>query len=218
MTDEEYRHFLTALARKHLRYLPSYNQAQRDYYNPDYLRNMLGLWCENSRMLKLLRDFEEPDLVRRVVERIRDSGPVKLSAQAMEASGILPALDEARELALGELRRSSIPPEDADYLRSAGFDDRELEVLLVLAVHGAHSLSRSGKLPSEIAKEADEALQNALAELTRLVPGQPQRPKRKLLNANREISWRSCRRCWQRPSGHGNGCRAQSCDGIWCHR
>ena len=183
MTDEEYRQFLTALARKHLRYLPSYDQALRDYYYPGHLRSMLGFWSENLRTLKLLKDFEEPDLVRRVAERIRDSAPVKLSAEAMEAAGILAALDDAHELALGELRRSSIPPEDAEYLRSAGFDEHETEVFLALAIHGAHGLARSGKLPSDIAKQADEALQNALAELTGSMAGPPTKPKRKLLNA-----------------------------------
>jgi hypothetical protein len=101
----------------------------------------------------------------------------------MEVSGILDALDDAPDLVLGELRRSAIPKEDEEYLRSAGFDAHDIEVLLELAVYRAHALASTGKLPSDIAEEAAEALQNALQALQSPPPGLlPAKKKRKILN------------------------------------
>jgi hypothetical protein len=121
-------------------------------------------------------------LLNRLVNELEDS-PVRRAVEQMEVSGILDALDDAPDLVLGELRRSAIPREDEEFLRSAGFDVHDVEVLLALAVHRAHALALTGKLPSDIAEEAAQALPDALQRLRHSPPAMlSPKKKRKLLN------------------------------------
>lgn len=176
MTDDEYLHFLTALAGKHLRY-PQPHQAAD-------LRRALDHVSGTLHLLKVVKDREDIILLGRLVDDLLEHSPVGKTKEAMEASGILDALDDAHDVVLGELRRSAIPREDEEYLRSAGFDAHDIEVLLVLAVHGAHALASTNKLPSDIVEEAAQALQTALQSLRPPAPGfLPEKKKRKTLNA-----------------------------------
>jgi hypothetical protein len=184
MTDEEYLHFLTALAGKHLR-----NPLRVDLIEPRFVLDRVS---GTSHFLKAVMHHDDPALLNGLINALEglsfrdvEYSPVNITVTYMETSGILDALDDAPDLVLGELRRSSIPREDEAFLRSAGFDTNDIEVLLTLAVHRAHALALSGKLPSDIAEEATKALPTALQAL-RPPPTQedplPPRKKRKILN------------------------------------
>jgi hypothetical protein len=179
MTDKEYQHFLTALARKHLRCPPS-----QQHFDVTPVRRAL-------LTLKLLRDSDDWALMNSALNDLRQS-PVTLCTELMDGSGILDALDDAHELVLGELRPSCIPSADANFLRTAGFEEYETEVLIALAIRGAHAASTSDRLPSNIAADAEHALTGALTKLQTLSPvppgvgssygAAPLRAKRKYLN------------------------------------
>jgi hypothetical protein len=173
MTDEEYLQFLTALAGKHLRYPQQHNTAD--------IRRVLDHVSGTLHLIKVVKDREDSDLLNRLVDDLEDS-PVRRAKERMEASGILDALDDAPDVILGELRRSAIPREDEEYLCSAGFDTHDIEVLLVLAVHRAHALALTNKLPSDIVEEAAQALQTALQSLRPTAGLVPAKKKRKILN------------------------------------
>src|SRR5262245_10966506 len=79
MTDEEYLHFLTALARKHSRYpQPSPNQDIDVASTSRALESYAGI----SRLLKLARDSDDPVIIDRLVESLKDS-PVKRATELM---------------------------------------------------------------------------------------------------------------------------------------
>lgn len=193
MTDEEYLRFLTALAGKHLRY-PRPSLPFIPYFGQlDELRAALDRVSGTLRLLKVVKDPEDPALPDYLIKNLRDFrayeedaglrySPVRIAVDQMEAVGILDALDDAPDLVLGELRRSAIPGEEEEVLRSAGFDGHDIEVLLTLAVHQAHALALSKKLPSDIAEEAARTLPTVLKDLKSPPPEMPAKKKRKILN------------------------------------
>jgi hypothetical protein len=172
MTDDEYQYFLTALARKHLRYGPL-QQA----FDVAVLRSTL-------LTLKLMKESGDSALINSVVKNLTASQPVNTSTGLMESSGILDALDDAHEIVLGELRSSFVPNEDADFLRSAGLEEHEIDVLFAVAIRGAHAAAASGTLPSDIAADAGQKMASALVKLQTLTPDLTgAKAKRKYLNA-----------------------------------
>lgn len=170
MTDDEYRSFLSALTRKHRKYTQL-------YFDVAALRSTV-------LALKVLRERDDPGLMNIVTSELKISQPVNACTGLMEQSGILDALDDGNEIVLGELRTSSVPNEDADFLRTAGFEDHEIDVFLPLAIRGAHTAAAAGRLPSNIAADAEQKMADTLAKLLTLAPGAPgTRAKRKCLNA-----------------------------------
>src|SRR5262245_8082047 len=158
MTDEEYVRFLTALAQKHLRpKSPELVQGNAEANLPRF--------SKASRLLKIVWDHDDPVLLKHLVGELQGLRPIKLAAYNMKESGMLDALDEAPKVTLGELRYSVIPQEDPDYLRRAGFHAHDVELLVALAIQGAHTLASSGKLPSDVVEEAHAALETALQSL-----------------------------------------------------
>jgi hypothetical protein len=132
-----------------------------------------------TRLLKVVQDRpEEIDLVQRLASELQDS-PIRHAAEAMEATGILPALDDAPELVFGHFRRAAIPREDLEVLLTAGFTMAEIDVLFAIAVNTAAKVG--SHVPSAIVNEAAAALEQTLPILTRPLLEPPPK-KRKLLN------------------------------------
>jgi hypothetical protein len=181
MTDEEYSRFLTALAQKHLRYRPS--QGPSPYlHDIANLHQTLETLSQASRLLKVMRDNFDLALIDNL-HRYLEPLPVGETVLHMENSGVLDALDEAHDLVFGELRYSAIPKEDEEYLRRAGFDTHEIELLIMLAVHRAHVLAATEKLPSDIAYEAARKMNHLTETLSEtLSPHAPDKKRRKILN------------------------------------
>ena len=129
MTDDEYRQFLAALARKHV-------QARwRRHLGPDggeYLRYEIDRIGSTARLVKVASErVGEQALIEIVAKEIKHSY-VSQVAHAMEEAGVLRALEEAPDLVFGELRRSAIPDEDVDLLRLAGVEEPEAEITVVI--------------------------------------------------------------------------------------
>jgi hypothetical protein len=78
MTDEEYLRFLTALARKHLRYPQPPSPPPPPYYpyldQAADLRRTLDNISGTSRLLKVIRDREDPALLGRLVNDLETLG------------------------------------------------------------------------------------------------------------------------------------------------
>jgi hypothetical protein len=186
MTDEEYLRLLNALGSKHLCYpqslqFPTPTPRSYDRGPMEELHSMLGHVSDTLRLLKSMKGRDDPGLLDRLLHNLALS-PVRMATTAMEASGILDALDDAPDLVLGELRRSVIPKEEEEYLRNAGFDADDIEVLLALAVYRAPALVSTGKLPSDVAEEAIDALDTVVQVFMSPTDGLAAKKKRKIFN------------------------------------
>ena len=179
MTDEEYLNLLTALAKKHLRL-----SGRQSHMSDEALRlyRILEHVSGTMHLLKVLRDRDDSILLERLVEELKEHSPVRTATDLLEAWGILDALDDAPGLVLSELRRPAIPREDEEYLRIAGFDSHDIEVLFAVAIHQAHALASTDKMPSDVAEEAAQALQTVLQTLQSPTSVFPPKKKRKVLN------------------------------------
>jgi hypothetical protein len=103
---------------------------------------------------------------------------------AMEGSGVLPALDEAPEITFPNLRRSAIPEEDAHLLRHAGVEDADAEVTILIHYARTH-VGGPNSSPSSIAQLAGAELKRAailVEQLAAQPEAQPAPKKRKLFN------------------------------------
>src|SRR5262245_57216304 len=129
MTDEEYREYLAALARRHFR------AEGLHRFGPEGAGHLV---YDIERLSSVAR------FVRAVSERSDNSALLKECAQelsnvyvdhivdAMERVGVLPALDDAPETTFSNLRRSAIPDEDAHFLRRAGVDEPDAEITILI--------------------------------------------------------------------------------------
>jgi hypothetical protein len=127
MTDGEYAELLSALARKHLKH-PGVEWPQK---------NIAILICPRRG----------PSASTTSSSVCANS--VRHAAAAMEASGILPALDDASELVFAQFRRAAIPREHLEFLLNAGFTQAEVDVLLAIAVNTAAKVA--SRVPSATA-------------------------------------------------------------------
>jgi hypothetical protein len=139
-----------------------------------------------ARLVGVVRDrSEDPTLTKALAGELRNlylDGIVN----AMEHSGVLAALDEAPEITFGELRRSAIPDEDAQFLRQAGVEDPEAEITLIVHYSRKHLGQNREFTPSETSRRAQRELQAAADRIEKGAPEkelskQPER-KRKLFN------------------------------------
>jgi hypothetical protein len=212
MTDDEYRAYLSALARRHLRGLP-YAEAREVEATSERLAATARLNREiRERILGNLdtpRDLR-PGAPREAVtqstspphdvlvnqlagELERSSKDVAEILAVMERCGVLDALDEAPRTTFGEMRASAVPREDLDMLRRCGVDDPEAEIEIVTQycrteVYPFWSRPRHAALPSTQLERAPDTLMRA-ARLLRSAP-EPSPPagvvappkKRKIFN------------------------------------
>jgi hypothetical protein len=211
MTDDEYRAFLNALARRHLRRLSitdaqelearlerlaataRLNREVRERFlaNLETTRNRnpnarRGAVSERpSRPLDPLRAelANELDLRSKDVEEV---------IAVMESSGVMDALDEAPHATFGEMRADAVPREDLDMLRRCGIDDpdAEIEIVTQYCRTEAYQFSlrpRHTGLPSTQLERAPEALKRAASLLRSARKPSPAREsaapkKRKIFN------------------------------------
>jgi hypothetical protein len=190
MTDDEYREYLLALARKHL------NPGQLYKVRPEgraveQLAYDIERLSSANRLLRAVRErSDNPVLLNELSQDLRKLHQSQVAnnvINAMEAIGMLDALDEAPQVTFENLRRSAIPPEDIQILARAGVDDPEAEITTLLHQQ-MWTFYRVSRRPSEIAHQVPDELLHAAEEVDRLpsqitqpVP-QPERKKRKLFN------------------------------------
>jgi hypothetical protein len=184
MTDDEYREYLTALARKYLKVLP----LHRDFHHmPGELAYEIERLSSNARFVKAVSERSENGALLKVVAEEVRNAYVDQVIHAMERSGVLAALDEAPEITFGNLRQSVIPPEDAELLRNAGVEHPEAEITLVIHYSRRCFLGRQETTPSETAHRAQGELKRAGERLGEFASEEKrsetsEKKKRKLFN------------------------------------
>jgi hypothetical protein len=184
MSDAEYREFLDALARKHLR-LSQWHRKR--FMELDHLSYVLGRLQNDRRLLSVAEhDLDDKELLKLLATRLEHS-PIEGVLNDMERCGVFGALEEDPQTLFTNLRRSAIPDEDIDMLRAAGVDDPEAEILLI--IHYCRTHLGQGR-PNrnldvldavQLAKEAEPALKRAAIQA--VSPEQPEhKRKRKVCN------------------------------------
>jgi hypothetical protein len=185
VTDEEYREYLTALARKYLDALV----LQREFHHMmgGELAYEIERLSSKARFVRAVSERSEKQvLVKEVAEEVANAY-VDGVIRVMERSGVLAALDEAPEITFGNLRQSAVPPEDAELLRRAGIEHPEAEITLIVHYARRRFVGRQETPPSEIALRAQDELKRAAARLGELASEEKsseghERKKRKLFN------------------------------------
>ena len=173
MSDEEYREWLLALARKHL-------QFGRGEQGRAYLGDLVERLSSVARFANVVGDrADNSTLVHELVKELRDAAVHKVTTQ-LEDTGVLAALDELPEVTFGQLRRSVIPDEDVGLLSRSGVSDPEAEVTIVIH-YARQRLSRAHARPSEIAISAQLELDRAVGQLDTLADSSPKK-KKKIFN------------------------------------
>lgn len=161
MNNDEYRQYLDALARKHLRKL--------DRYRLDPIRcEKMGYELERLSRLKRLTllasdngDMDD-DLIQVLAKNLIDSH--RGYVHDMERSGVLDALDDDPSTIYQNLRRDAIPAEDVEFLRDAGCSDPEAELTIYIAyvrnhLHAPH-INHEQSATTRV-RNSPEALQDA---------------------------------------------------------
>lgn len=163
MTDEEYREYLSALARTHMRPF----RRHRLHPEGDELSYAIAKLSSTARFAKAVSErSEETELVNLLGKEL-DNWHVDHVLEEMRQSGVLSALDETPDITFAELRRDVIPKEDAQLLRSAGVDDPEAEITIL--IHYARKrLGHRDVTPSETVERAREELKRAAERIVGL--------------------------------------------------
>jgi hypothetical protein len=163
MTDEEYREYLSALARIHMR------PFRRRHMHPegDELAYAITKLSSTAKLARAVAErSDNPEMVNALGKEL-DSWYVEHVVREMRESGVLDALDEAPDITFAELRRSAIPEEDVRLLRGTGIEDPEAEIT-VLIHYARKKLGHSDAVPSAIAGNAREELKHATERILNL--------------------------------------------------
>lgn len=181
MTDEEYREYLSALARRYVRPL----WGRRMHPEGDELHYAIEKLSSTARFARAVSErCENAELVNALGKEL-DDWFVDHVIEEMRRSGVLSALDETPDITFGELRRNVIPEEDVRLLREAGVSDAEAEITIL--IHYARKrLGHREAIPSAAVEKARAELKNAaerIAELSDKSNGnRAEQKKKKLFN------------------------------------
>lgn len=183
MTDDEYREYLTALARRHFR-AEGFHRFGPE--GPGHLAYDIERLSSVARFVRAVSERSENSALLKECAQELGNVYVEHIIDAMDHTGMLPALDDAPETTFSNLRRSAIPEEDAHFLRRAGVDEPEAEITIL--IH--YSRTRLGgreSTPSEIARQAQPELKRAAERIEAMASSpnastQSEPKKKKLFN------------------------------------
>jgi hypothetical protein len=151
MTDEEYREFLDAIYQRYVR-------AWRSIHHPEGLSHLhykIERLASMSRFARAIAErADHVELYAALGSEIKYS----YLSHTLDESGILDALDAHAEEVFAGLRRSAIPDVDLEYLRLAGFDKPDAEVVLIIR-YARSRLASSERSPKQIVSQANEELE-----------------------------------------------------------
>ncbi len=189
MSDEEFRVYLDALARKHLRYsqLPRHRmhfpgELYHDLEELIRLRQLVGMGAANPG---------DSELMNLIAKRLKErEWQLRSAIETMEQAGVLDAIDEDPATLFSNVRISALPPEDIELLRQSGLSRADAELVLITEYSRTH-LARDRhqeRKPSAIIRDAPGAVERAVSQLAE--PEQdnisknsvPEKKKRKICN------------------------------------
>lgn len=189
MSDEEFRVYLDALARKHLRYS---RLSRRHMHFPGELHHELE---ELIRLRQLVgmgaANPGDSELMNLIAKRLKErEWQLRNAIEVMEQAGVLDAIDEDPATLFSNVRISALPPEDTELLRQTGQPAPEAELVLITEFSRTH-LGRDRyqeRKPTAIIRDAPDAVQRAIDQLAE--PDEddtstnpiPERKKRKIWN------------------------------------
>jgi len=171
VTDDQYKQFLNLLAHDYLRAEEFRRNA--DGKDIERLRSQVESIAWTARLNDLVKDGlskdgpNNIDLVRVLEKQLRDA-PIHDVHEAMYRIGMLDALDDSKGVVFANLRRSAIPEEDVELLRSAGAENPELVIGLAID-YGQRRIANADRRPSHIPSDAEKELGNAVKELSNSV-------------------------------------------------
>jgi hypothetical protein len=177
MTDVEFRQWLHALARKHVKV----TRLPDPEYGAD-LRREIEWLSSLARFCDVVSERAHKEvLVKALFDELSET-PLDPVIDALDNAGVLAALDELPEITFGQLRRSAIPEFDVDLLSRAGVRDPEAEIAIIIGYAGQR-LSHPSRLPSEAVRGAQAEVNRAAHQLVATPTEQPDamRKKRKIL-------------------------------------
>lgn len=169
MTDAEYREFLDALARKHLRL----SQLHRKHFMElDHLSYMLGRLQNLRRLLSVAEEDTHDDEMLRLLAKKLENSHIESVLNDMERCGVFAAIEEDPQTLFANLRRSAVPEEDIEMLRAAGVPDPEAEVLLIIHYCRTHlgqdryDRNLDIRDPLEVARQAEPVLERVAKRMS----------------------------------------------------
>lgn len=166
MNDDEYREYLSALGRRHLR------GWRLHRYGPGGGEQELSHSIESlSSVARFANAVAERDddrtLLGFVAKDLRQRSYLGSVSEIMNVTGVLDPLDEEPGITFRNLRRSAIPEDDIQLLRRCGVNDPEAEILLLIHYSRQHFGGREWQ-PSDIGEQAQSALTQAADRLEAL--------------------------------------------------
>jgi hypothetical protein len=176
MTDDEYKEYLVALARRHLKSgwieIPAGGGTKVWYSRGENISNEIARLSAAARLVRVVAD--RPDSVNLLKELTQEIKNINVGYifELMEVSGVLSALDEAPEITFPNLRRAVIPEEDVYLLQHAGIADAEAEITLFIHYARTH-VGHKDSAPSSIARQAETELQHAGVRIEQLASQPP---------------------------------------------
>jgi hypothetical protein len=185
MSDAEFREFLDALARKHLR-PPRLVLHPMEFHE---LRHQLEHMIRLHQLTGVtLDDLNNDKLLLALAEKLQHAY-LHGFVHAMEQSGVIQAIEEDPETLFSNIRISVVPKEDIELLRQAGHPDPDAELILLSNYARTHLAHRQRELsPTDLVRQAPDLVNDAGKRLERVVSAEsPNRQrgetkKRKILN------------------------------------
>jgi hypothetical protein len=178
MTDDEYRDFLTALARKYLRTSAICGLFGPGMASAEALNIEIERLSSTARFLSAVDErVQDPAIARALANEIRNT-QIGSIVGALSQANVLTALDDSPEITFQNLRRSVIPEEDAILLQRAGVLDVEAEITLLIQYCRRRVAYQQS--PSQVMYQAQEVLNQAAGRVESEAPFAPPEKRRKL--------------------------------------
>ncbi|MGB7136638.1 MAG: hypothetical protein WBD46_15205 [Acidobacteriaceae bacterium] len=181
MTDEEYREYLSALARTHVRPV----RGRHMHPEGDELHYAIDKLSSTARFARVVSDRPGNAELAKVLGEELDDWHVGHVLDEMRRSGVLSALDEAPDITFGELRRNVIPEEDVRLLSEAGVRDPEAEITILIQ-YARKRLGHRQANPSATVESAREELKGAAKRIVEFSDNESgnraEEKKRKIFN------------------------------------
>jgi len=166
LTDDEYRAYLDALARK---YLKLYRLGEHHLEGWAHLHHYLERSTSLARLLHVSAEHEDDKRLLSALGEGLKQVYLQWFVQSLDDSGVLQALEEDPATVFGNLRQSVIPDHDRSLLRDAGIRDPDAEITLTIHYSRRHiATQRFNVSPTEAVRQAPKRMEEAGDELSRI--------------------------------------------------